>query len=127
MYLYKVFERKCMFKDVLSLFIDDQVNEKYMNEPIDHFSLLIMLYIPIDWTKSTYTKKVSTIIELNMNSTWSYMRAKASCMDRIPSVFSSCVPFRHFVLLEKNIVYGQGPIAWYLKKLFHKVYSLHVQ
>ena len=39
--------------------------------------------------KSTYTNKVWTIIELNMHSTWSYMRAKATCIDIIPSGLSS--------------------------------------
>ena len=29
----------------------------------------------------------------------------------IPSGGISCAPFRHFVLLEKYIVYGQGPKA----------------
>ena len=41
------------------------------------------------------------MIEINMNSTWSYMRIKETCMDRINSVIISCVFFRHFVL-QKN-------------------------
>ena len=50
------------------------------------------------------------MIELNMHPTWSYMKIIATCIERIPSVAISCVPFRHFVLLEKH-VYNQGPIA----------------
>ena len=111
MNLYKVFERKCTFEDVLSLFIDDQVNEKYVSRANRSRFFVNYVVHTNRLDKNTYTKKVCTIIELNMNSTWSYMRAKASCIDRIPSVLRSCVSFRHFVLLEKNIVYGQGPIA----------------
>ena len=33
-----------------------------------------MVYIPVDWTKSLCTNKVWTMIELNMHSTWFYMR-----------------------------------------------------
>ena len=51
--------------------------------------------------------------ELNMYPTWSFVRIKATYTYRIPSGGVSNAPFRHFVLLEKYIVYGQGPIAWY--------------
>ena len=39
---------------------------------------------------------------------------KATYTNRIPSGGVSYAPFRHFVLLKKYIVYGQGPIAWSL-------------
>ena len=39
------------------------------------------------------------------------MRINATYTNRIPSGGVSYAPFRHFVLLKKYIVYGQGPIA----------------
>ena len=50
--------------------------------------------------------------ELNMYPTRSFVRIKATYTNRIPSGVVSYAPFRHFVLLKKYIVYGQGPIAW---------------
>ena len=52
--------------------------------------------------------------ELNMYPTRSFVRTKATYTSRMPSGGVSYAPFRHFVLLKKYIVYGQGPIAWYL-------------
>ena len=49
--------------------------------------------------------------ELNMYPTWSFVRIKATYTNRIPSGGVSYASFRHFVLLKKYIVYGQGPIA----------------
>ena len=49
--------------------------------------------------------------ELNMYPTRSFVRIKATYTNRIPSGGVSYAPFRHFVLLKKYIVYGQGPIA----------------
>ena len=49
--------------------------------------------------------------ELNMYPTWSFVRINATYTNRIPSGGVSYAPFRHFVLLKKYIVYGQGPIA----------------
>ena len=54
--------------------------------------------------------------ELNMYPTWSFVRIKATNTNRIPSVGVSYTPFRHFVLLKKYIVYGQGPIACIMGK-----------
>ena len=42
----------------------------------------------------------------------SFVRIKATYNNRIPIGGVSYAPFRHFVLLKKYIVYGQGPIAW---------------
>ena len=52
--------------------------------------------------------------ELNMYPTRSFVRIKATYTNRIHSGGVSYATFRHFVLLKKYIVYGQGPIAWYL-------------
>ena len=49
--------------------------------------------------------------ELNMYPTWSFVRMKATYTNRISTGGVSYAPFRHFVLLKKYIVYGQGPIA----------------
>ena len=49
--------------------------------------------------------------ELNMHPTQSFVRINATYTNRIPSGGVSYAPFRHFVLLKKYIVYGQGPIA----------------
>ena len=49
--------------------------------------------------------------ELNMYPTWSFVRINATYTNRILSGGVSYAPFRHFVLLKKYIVYGQGPIA----------------
>ena len=49
--------------------------------------------------------------ELNMYPTRSLVRIKATYTNRMPSGGVSYTPFRHFVLLKKYIVYGQGPIA----------------
>ena len=46
-----------------------------------------------------------------MYPTWSFVRINATYINRIPSGGVSYAPFRHFVLLKKYIVYGQGPIA----------------
>ena len=46
------------------------------------------------------------------------MRIKATYTNRMPSGGVSCAPFRHFILLKKYIVYGQGPIACILKVFF---------
>ena len=56
--------------------------------------------------------------ELNMYSTWSFVRIKATYTNRIPSGCVSYALFRHFVLLKKNIVYGQGPIACYCSNIY---------
>ena len=40
------------------------------------------------------------------------MRIKATCIDKIPSVVISCVLSEILFCSEKNVVYGQGPIAW---------------
>ena len=56
--------------------------------------------------------------ELNMYPTWSFVRIKATYTNRIPSGGFSYAPFRHFVLLKKYIVYGQGPIAWEFYDVF---------
>ena len=55
--------------------------------------------------------------ELNMYPTWSFVRINATYTNRIPSGGVSYAPFRHFVLLKKYIVYGQGPIAWLLANI----------
>ena len=60
--------------------------------------------------------------ELNMYPTWSFVRINATYTNRIPSGGVSYAPFRHFVLLKKYIVYGQGPIAWCLM-----VKEMHLQ
>ena len=44
--------------------------------------------------------------------TRSLVRIRATYTNRFPSGGVSYVHFRHFVLLKKYIVYGQGPIAW---------------
>ena len=49
--------------------------------------------------------------ELNMYPSWSYVRIKATYIYRIPGGAISFALLGHFVLLEKYIVYGQGPIA----------------
>ena len=49
--------------------------------------------------------------ELNMYPTWSFVRINATYTNRIPSGGVSYAPFRHFVLLKKYIVHGQGPIG----------------
>ena len=49
--------------------------------------------------------------ELNIYPTRSSVRIKATYNNRIPSGCVSYAPFRHFVLLKKYILYGQGPIA----------------
>ena len=51
--------------------------------------------------------------ELNMYPTRSFVRIKATYTNRILSGGVSYAPLRHFVLLKKYIVYGQGPIACY--------------
>ena len=56
--------------------------------------------------------------ELNMYPTRSFVRIKATYTNRIPSGGVSYALFRHFVLLKKYIVYGQGPIAWYLMRYY---------
>ena len=53
--------------------------------------------------------------ELNMYPIRSFVRIKATYTNRMPSAGVSYAPFRHFVLLKKYIVYGQGPIACYTK------------
>ena len=59
--------------------------------------------------------------KLNMYPTLSNVRIKATYINRIPSGDVSYTPFRHFVLLKKNIVYSQGPIALHVVKqnMFH--------
>ena len=65
--------------------------------------------------------------ELNMYPTRSFVRIKVTYTNRIPSGGVSYAPFRHFVLLKKYIVYGQGPIAWkgVLKWLIEVFNPLH--
>ena len=58
--------------------------------------------------------------EINMYPTWSFVRINATNTNRIPSGGVSYAPFRHFVLLKKYIVYGQGPIACKLRKLMYR-------
>ena len=76
--------------------------------------------------------------ELNMYPTRSFVRIKATYNNRMPSGGVSYAPFRHFVLLEKYIVYGQGPIACVpgrvhlynfdhmLKKCFIGMFCMHI-
>ena len=49
--------------------------------------------------------------ELNMYQARSLVRINATYTNIIPSGGVSYAFFRHFVLLKKYIVYGQGPIA----------------
>ena len=84
---------KCTFDDVFSLFEDGQVNAKYVNRAT------CMHLQGLDNNRA------------KMHPTWSYVKIKATYINRIPSGGVSYAPFRHFVLLEKYIVYGQGPIA----------------
>ena len=70
-----------------------------------------MLQILAKLTKIVCNTKVWTMTELNMFPTWSFVRINATYTNRIPSGGVSYAPFRHFVLLKKYIVYGQGPIA----------------
>ena len=102
---------KCTFDDVFSLFEDGQVNAKYVNRVTQ--SRFFVNYV-------THTSQLDkTCMHLQgldnnrakMHPTWSYVKLKATNINRIPSGGVSYAPFRHFVLLEKYIVYGQGPIA----------------
>ena len=49
--------------------------------------------------------------ELNMYPIRSFVRIIATYTNRMPSDGVSYAPFRHFFLLKKYIVYGQGPIS----------------
>ena len=72
-----------------SLFKDDQVNVNTQAEPFYYVSL----YIPVDLTKSACTNKVWTMTGLNMYSTWSYVRIKATYIDRIAIGGISAISF----------------------------------
>ena len=110
-YLGRIFERKCSLNDVLSIVEVDQVNVKYVSRATQ--SRFFVNYVTntnqIDKNRMRYqgldndrAKHVSNLF---------LCENKATYTNRIPSGGVSYAPFRHFVLLKKYIVYGQGPIA----------------
>ena len=110
-YLCRIFERKCSFDDVFSRFEVDQVNVKYVSRATQ--SRFFVNYVTntnqIDKNRMQYqgldndrAKHVSNSVLCENKSNLHQQNHQRWC-------FLS--PFRHFVLLKKKIVYGQGPIA----------------
>ena len=106
--LCRIFERKCSFDDVFSLFEVDQVNIKYVSRATQ--SRFFVNYVTninqIDKNRMQYQSLDNDRAKHVSNS-----RIKATYTNRMPSGGVSYAPFRHFVLLKKYIVYGQRPIA----------------
>ena len=103
--------RKCPFDDVFLLFEVDKVNAKYVSRAtqsrffvnyVTHTNQLDknpMHYQGLDNDKA---KHVSNSVLCENKS---YLHQQNH------QWWSLFCPFRHFVLLKKYIVYGQGPIA----------------
>ena len=110
-YLCRIFERKCSFDDVFSLFEVDQVNAEYVSRAtqprffvnyVTHTNQLDknrMHFRGLDNDRAKHVSK-SVIYE-----------NKSNLHQQNPQWCFSYAPIRHFVLLKKYIVYGQGPIA----------------
>ena len=96
---------------MFSCFEVDQVNVKYVSRATQ--SRFFVNYVTntnqIDENRMQYQGLDND--RAKMYPTWSCVRIKATYTNRIPSGGVSYAPFRHFVLLKKYIVYGQGPIA----------------
>ena len=100
-YLCRIFQRKCSFDDVFSLFEVDQVNAKYVSRATQPRFFVNYVTHTNQLDKIVCTSKVWTMTELNMYPTRSFVRIKATYTNRIPSGGVSYAPFRHFVLLKK--------------------------
>ena len=122
-YLCRIFERKCIFDDVFSLFEVDKVNAKYVSKATQARLFVNNVTHTCQLHKNACANKVWTMAELNMYPTRSFVRKKATYTNRIPSRGVSYASFRHFVLLKKCIVYGQGPIACKCENFFPQIKS----
>ena len=109
-YLCRIFEPKCSFDDVFSLFEVDQVNVKYVSRATTSFVNYVTNTNQIDKNRMQYQGLDNDRAKHVSNSV--LCENKATYTNRIPSGGVSYAPFRHFVLLKKYIVNGQGPIAW---------------
>ena len=59
-----------------------------------------MLYIPVDLTKRCLDNdRAKHVFSIQLDPIRSYKRIKATCIDRMPSIASSCDPFRHFAIM----------------------------
>ena len=110
-YLCRIFERKCSFDDVFSVFEVDLVNAKYVSRAtqsrffvnyVTHTSQLDKNRMHLQDMDNERAKKVPNSV---------LCENKSNLHQQNPQWWCFYAPFRHFVLLKKNIVYGQGPIA----------------
>ena len=133
-YLCRIFERKCFFDDVFSLFEVDQVNVKYVSRATQprFFVNYITNTNQIDENRMQYQGLDNYRAKFVSNSILCV--DKRNLHQQNPSGGVSYAPFRHFVLLKKYIVYGQGPIAckpledyrFYCMALYHSQTRRHI-
>ena len=64
--------------------------------------------------------------EQNMHSTWSYVRIKATNIERILSVGIFCAPFRHFVCSKKTL-YILGSYSVMLKYINRQAFTISIR
>ena len=105
-YLCRIFERKCSFDDVFSLFEVDQVNAKYVSRATQPRFFVNHVTHTNQLAKIVSTSKVWTMTELNMYPTRSFMRIKATYTNRIPSDGVSYAPFRHFFAQKIHCIWS---------------------
>ena len=108
--MHRIFERKCTFDDVFLLFEDDQVNAKYVSRAtqsrffvnyVTHTSQLDKTCMHLQVLDNNRAKNVSNLV----------LCENKSNLHQQNSGGVSYALVHHFVLLEKYIVYGHGPIA----------------
>ena len=96
---------------MFSLFEVDQVNVKYVSRATQSRSFVNYVTNTNQIDKNRMQYQGLDNDRAKMYPRQSFVRIKTTYTDRIPSSGVSYAPFRHFVLLKKYIVYGQGPIA----------------
>ena len=110
-YLCKIFERKCSFRNVFSLFEVDQVNAKYVSRATQ--SRFFVNYVThtnqLDKNRMHYQGLDNDKAKHVSNSV--LCENKSNLHRQNPQWWCFLCPLPPFVLLKKYIVYGQGPIA----------------
>ena len=96
---------------MFSLFEEDQVNAKYLSRATQSRYFVNYVTHTSQLDKTCMHKQGLDNNRAKLYPTWSYVSIKATYINRIPSGGVSYASFCHFVLLEKYIVYGQGPIV----------------
>ena len=112
-YLCRIFERKCSFDDVFSLFEVDQVNAKYVSRATQpHFFVNYVTHTnQLDKKKRMHFQGLDNDRAKHVSNSV-LCENKSNLYQQNPQWWCSLCPLPPFCFAQKYIVYGQGPIAW---------------